>query len=127
MTRRAYKIGADVLDQCFRTEIDETLQTKLCLSAAETYFCCIHVFENCLKEQNGKDSKFRDDFRTYENKIVARLVFAEHFTESTYKWLMVIYYCLQLCIPIYIILHQLPDIKQKNRTFFILFHPQHPP
>ncbi|CAC5391514.1 unnamed protein product [Mytilus coruscus] len=99
MTRRAYKIGADVLDQCFKTKIDHTLQTTLCLSAAETYFCCIHIFENCLKEHKGKDSKFREDFRTYENKIIERLVLAEHFTDSTYKWLMVWNDGLKINIP----------------------------
>lgn len=92
MVKRAYRIGADVVDQCLAKDFKSILKTKLCISGVETFLCAIHVFENCLTAagMDKKSSKHNNVRMKYEEHIVKRLETAKQVTGTIAKWLMVI-------------------------------------
>ncbi|CAG2212745.1 RNF213 [Mytilus edulis] len=101
IVRRAYRIGADVVDQCLAKDFKNILKTKLCISGVETFLCAIHVFENCLTASgmDKKNSNHSDVRMKYEDHIVKRLETSKQVTGTIAKWLMLWNEAFEMKIP----------------------------
>ena len=99
IARRAVRISADVLEQCFQCRMSkDTVHIRFCLSAAETFYISADVLTRCLNEIE-MDDKSKAEYneivrlpQKYEYKLGEKLSSRSYFrsVEVAQQWLMVI-------------------------------------